>query len=418
MTRRVRCLGDDVSDYAAGRLPDQHDWDRHLVTCLGCRGAVELERRVVAALKSTPTFSPDLQRLLLSVSHEIPIVGRPLTNLPMVPPVPAHPGPPAGMPRLAVLSPTAPAQHRSALRAAVCASAAVGASAAAVWATTVTPTPSVRPGPASILPARQLLDSVNPSGTVNPTRTVNPTGTVNQQAAVRAGPAVPVGPAVNLGGTWGTRSPVAPTNVESRPIGKLPDSGCDPTARKHGNRPREQRSRRLRSGRTRRSGAWDAWNWGPARRRPGRPARPLRPDLDPVRRAVPVGVAHIPATVPLGDGQGPQVLPGGWGSVRASRDALGRRRGGPGWVGVLSVAAAARRRRGGATVGASLADPGWADRLGRTADSRPGATLRPAGSIAAVAAGVASVVTIRAKSGTSSAMGSGFVIDETSRGDE
>ena len=217
MTRRVRCLGDDVSDYAAGRLPDQHDWDRHLVTCLGCRGAVELERRVVAALKSTPTFSPDHQRLLLSVSHEIPIVGRPLTNLPMVPPVPAHPGPPAGMPRLAVLSPTAPAQHRSALRAAVCASAAVGASAAAVWATTVTPTPSVRPGPASILPARQLLDSVNPSGTVNPTGTVNPSGTANPSGPRGAGRSSGTG---NLGGTWGTQvTQSRPPNVESRPIG-------------------------------------------------------------------------------------------------------------------------------------------------------------------------------------------------------
>ena len=170
-----------------------------------------------------------------------------------------------------------------------------------------------------------------------------------------------------------------------------------------------------------RSGAWDAWNWGPTPVGPGQVALLAHSGLthsDPVQVApYPSALRTIPATVPLGDGQGPQVLPGGWGSVRASRDALGAptRREGPGWVGVLSVAAASAAVAAviGATVGASLADPGWADRLGAAPlTPGPGATLRPAGSIAAVAAeALPSVVTIRAKSGTSSAMGSGFVID-------
>lgn len=160
MTRRARCLGDRVGDYVAGRLPDQDTWDRHLITCLGCRGAVDLERRVVAVLRSAPEVSGDLRCLLLSVSSQIPVAAprRP----PAVPPVPAGPGvvTAVGAPRqLAVLSPSAPPQHRSALRAAVFAGAAVGASAAAVWAISVTPVGApVRPGPASLLPAPTTLD--------------------------------------------------------------------------------------------------------------------------------------------------------------------------------------------------------------------------------------------------------------------
>ena len=165
MTRRARCLGDLVGDYVAGRLPDQATWDRHLITCLGCRGAVDLERRVMAVLRSAPEIPGDLRSMLLSVSSEIPVAAprRPRGGVPTVPPVPAGPGVGSGMgvPRpLAVLSPSAPPQHRSALRAAVFAGAAVGASAAAVWAISVTPVgPTVRPGPASLVPAPATVDA-------------------------------------------------------------------------------------------------------------------------------------------------------------------------------------------------------------------------------------------------------------------
>ena len=35
---RVRCLGDELTEYAAGRLdlPRQWAWDRHLVACRVC----------------------------------------------------------------------------------------------------------------------------------------------------------------------------------------------------------------------------------------------------------------------------------------------------------------------------------------------------------------------------------------------
>ncbi len=165
--RARACLGDRVGDYVEGALPadEQLDWDRHLVACASCRGAADLERRLRATLRSAPAVPDDLRALLLSVSQEIPISlpaprrstagdgGRPIPRVP-------RPGPDLG---LVVLGEGAPAQHRSALRAALFATAAAGASAAAVWGMSVAPaaSTSARLAPAT-LPVRPA--SERPTG--------------------------------------------------------------------------------------------------------------------------------------------------------------------------------------------------------------------------------------------------------------
>lgn len=218
---RSRCLGDLVGDYVEATLPqsEQLSWDRHLVACTSCRGAADLERRVRATLRSGPAVSDELRAMLLAVSQEIPVAlparrsarsaeadvapsrarsggfdtAVPLAWLPdsddetasasaahiFGPPVlrrapaglgqdrlgpdrlgPDRLGPDLGV---AVLSPTAPAQHRSALRAALFATAAAGASVAAVWGMSVAPAASTsarvgsfdhlaRPAGARVLP--------------------------------------------------------------------------------------------------------------------------------------------------------------------------------------------------------------------------------------------------------------------------
>lgn len=124
---RVRCLGDELTDYAAGRLdlPRQWAWDRHLVACRVCAHAVDEERRLRSALAGTPSMPGDLRSALLALG----------SSLATAPPRPA-----AGSAQhrpLALLAPSAPACHRSPLRATVVAAAAAGVSAAAAWSLTV-----------------------------------------------------------------------------------------------------------------------------------------------------------------------------------------------------------------------------------------------------------------------------------------
>ena len=49
---RVQCQGDELTEYAAGRLPvdRQWAWDRHLVACQACAHDVAQERRLRSAL--------------------------------------------------------------------------------------------------------------------------------------------------------------------------------------------------------------------------------------------------------------------------------------------------------------------------------------------------------------------------------
>lgn len=133
---RVRCLGDELTEYAAGRLPleRQWAWDRHLVACQVCAHGVAQERRLRSALAGAPSMPGDLRSSLIALGAAL------ATDLP---PRAA----PAGHEALTLLAPSAPPCHRSALRATVVAAAAAGVSAAAAWSLTVVPASSgVRPG--------------------------------------------------------------------------------------------------------------------------------------------------------------------------------------------------------------------------------------------------------------------------------
>jgi len=133
---RVRCQGDELSEYAAGRLPldRQWAWDRHLVACQACAHDVAQERRLRSSLAGAPSMPGDLRSTLLALGSSLAADLGPR-------PVASGPDP------LRLLSPTAPPCHRSALRATVVAAAAAGLSAAAAWSLTVAPAPvGVRTG--------------------------------------------------------------------------------------------------------------------------------------------------------------------------------------------------------------------------------------------------------------------------------
>jgi len=127
LSPRVRCLGGELSEYVAGRLPAerQWEWDRHLVACRLCGEAVESERRIRSALSGAPSMPGDLRITLLALGSA------------MAAEAPARTVPVSGREPLALLAPSAPACHRSPLRATVVAAAAAGVSAAAAWSLTV-----------------------------------------------------------------------------------------------------------------------------------------------------------------------------------------------------------------------------------------------------------------------------------------
>ena len=171
--RSGTCLGEWISEYVDGTLSalEQYTADRHLILCQGCRAEVELERRLRATLRCEPRIPDALLSMLMSLSAPTPVPqesshGVRVSSIPDITQSTERvsagraPGP------LRVLAPNAPAQHRSALRAAACASGAAGASIAAVWAVTAAPVASVRPGaPAAATPSRP---AVAPSSSVVP----------------------------------------------------------------------------------------------------------------------------------------------------------------------------------------------------------------------------------------------------------
>lgn len=134
--RRVQCRGEELTEYAAGRLPldRQWAWDRHLVACQVCAHDVAQERRLRSALAGAPSMPGDLRSTLIALGAAL------ATDL--------GPRPvPAVHAQLPLLHPSAPPCHRSALRATVVAAAAAGLSAAAAWSLTVAPVPvGVRTG--------------------------------------------------------------------------------------------------------------------------------------------------------------------------------------------------------------------------------------------------------------------------------
>ncbi len=154
--QRVRCLDEELGDYAAGRLDAarRRPWERHLVSCGTCAHAVAEERRLQAAFAGAPSMPGDLRASLLALGG-----GGPLA--------PAASGQAARrVDPLMVLSPGARPCHRSALRATVIAAAAAGASAAAALSLTVISTPPARVG-TTATPAIPAVGS--PGQTQSPT---------------------------------------------------------------------------------------------------------------------------------------------------------------------------------------------------------------------------------------------------------
>lgn len=155
----VRCLDDELSEYAAGRLSPRRTltWERHLAVCDLCSTALEQERRLRRALAGAPSMPGDLHASLLAM-------GRGLATDP-----PAPPAAPAGAGPLPVLAPGAPPCHRSPLRATVVAAAAAGVSAAAAWSLGVVGAPATARGVTSTPQARPAGVAPATSGPVGAT---------------------------------------------------------------------------------------------------------------------------------------------------------------------------------------------------------------------------------------------------------
>lgn len=134
---RGRCLGDSLTSYADRAMDDATllRWDRHVVGCQCCRAAVDEERRVLSALRSS-AGSPvpgDLRGMLLALATQLPTAaldGPETTRAPVLPPIPVAP--------VRVVDRGTPALHRSAGRATVYAGLAAGATAAAALSLVVT----------------------------------------------------------------------------------------------------------------------------------------------------------------------------------------------------------------------------------------------------------------------------------------
>jgi len=130
LSPRSRCLGDQLTAYADRAMDDASllRWDRHVVGCQGCRAAVEEERRVLSALRSTAgsAVPGDLRGMLLALATQLPSTDEASSSTsraPLLPPIPVAP--------VRVVDRGAPALHRSAGRATVYAGLAAGATAAA-----------------------------------------------------------------------------------------------------------------------------------------------------------------------------------------------------------------------------------------------------------------------------------------------
>jgi anti-sigma factor RsiW len=146
----LRCLDDELLEYAAGRLPESRVavWQRHLAVCDLCTVGLERERRLQAALAGAPSMPGDLRTALMAMGR----------SLDQQAPRPRGPEP------LALLAPGAPPCHRSPLRATAVAAAAVGLSAAAAWSLAVMGSPADR-GAVSRPTVRDAATSPSPPPT-------------------------------------------------------------------------------------------------------------------------------------------------------------------------------------------------------------------------------------------------------------
>jgi hypothetical protein len=137
-----------VRAYVDRALPPAmlHLYDRHLVCCAMCRSAADQERRIVAALRADTTGVPNSLRSALMGLAEHPPAEQPGSSAPRVPlpPIGFRMPQPASHAPVPTVRPTAPALHRSPVRAAVVASIAAGASVAAAWGLAISPLPGAR----------------------------------------------------------------------------------------------------------------------------------------------------------------------------------------------------------------------------------------------------------------------------------
>ncbi|MGL5817215.1 MAG: hypothetical protein ACRCYR_06610 [Phycicoccus sp.] len=131
---RVSCLGDELGEYVAQTLPAEREWvwARHLIACRLCAQAVAEERQMRSAMAGAPSMPGELQASLLALGRTLAAESPTCAAVPVRDP-------------LRLLSPSAPACHRSPLRATVVAAAAAGLSAAAAWSLTPAGTGSARP---------------------------------------------------------------------------------------------------------------------------------------------------------------------------------------------------------------------------------------------------------------------------------
>jgi hypothetical protein len=129
--------------------------DQHVAVCGSCRATAEAERRLLESMRrsTTPCLSSSLQSALLDLAASAAPVG-------------------VRRPHLPVVDPSAPALHRSPVRAAVLAGLAAGASAAAALSLGVAGVGGSGPGPtAPSSPAVRLPAAATAArGPARPTR--------------------------------------------------------------------------------------------------------------------------------------------------------------------------------------------------------------------------------------------------------
>ena len=182
-----------VRAYVDRALPPAmlHLYDKHLVCCTVCRAAADQERRIVASLRSDTGVPMSLRTSLMGLGAAPSGEPQPAPSTPTAPGTPRRPiGPRIPLPPVGfrmpstpsyepvpTVRPTAPALHRSPMRAAVVASIAAGASVAAAWGLAISPvpgsrTPSVR-GPVASF-GSSPVSAVNLGGAVLPGNRVPP----------------------------------------------------------------------------------------------------------------------------------------------------------------------------------------------------------------------------------------------------
>ena len=224
-----------VRAYVDRALPPAmlHLYDKHLVCCTVCRAAADQERRIVAALRSDTGVPMSLRTALMGLAAAAPADARPVPGASDGPRVPL---PPSGSRRPSVPSydpvptvrPTAPALHRSPMRAAVVASIAAGASVAAAWGLAISPVPGSRApsvrGPVASFGA-STVRAVNFGGYVFPGDRVAPIARDSQPSNGIGGGSVPFWVVTTrssiraLGTTAGVADQVRITTVRSAQSG-------------------------------------------------------------------------------------------------------------------------------------------------------------------------------------------------------